>query len=190
MLLEPMLARLAGASDLTELLDVAVRDLVALHGAEMGDLQLVAGNGDLLIVAARGVNRAFLQLFERVSADSGSACGRAARDRRPTFIPDVRTDPEYAVYRNFAGAVPFRSVLSYPLTGATGGLLGMLSALSSHLFQPTALELLTAQSYCERLAALVEKSMPGEALARWAEARSASLIDATPERLRTREGVH
>ena len=176
-----MLSRLSAARNLNQLLDVAVHDFVALHGAEMGDLQLVGANGDLVIVAAQGVNRAFLKVFERVSLDCGSACGQAARDRKPTFIADVRSDPEFARFRNFAASVPFRTVLSYPLARADGGLLGMLSALSSHLFKPTALEMATAKSYCDQLARAIEEVMRGPELAPWAEGASAALFAATPE---------
>jgi GAF domain-containing protein len=181
MLLEPMLSRLRAARDIEELLDVAVHDFVALHGAEMGDLQLVGRNGELVIVSARGVNRAFLKVFERVSLDCGSACGQAARDRKPTFIGDVQTDPEFARFRQFAASVPFRTVLSCPLARADGQLLGMLSALSSHPFSPTALEKATAKSYCAQLAATIEKFMQPPQLTEWAEATSAALIQSTPE---------
>ena len=190
MLLEPMLLRLGAARDLTELTDVAVHDFVALHGAEMGDLQLLAGNGDLVIVAALGVNRAFLKMFERVSTDCGSACRQAARDRKPRFIADVGTDPTFAAYRDFAATVPFRSVLSYPLCSAGGGLLGVLSALSSHAFQPTPLELATAKSYCGQLGAAIENAMPAAQLTAWAEAASAALIKSTPEQLHSRRAAH
>lgn len=180
MLLEPMLLRLSAAHDLHQLLDVAVHDFVALHGAEMGDLQLVGGNGDLVIVAAHGANRAFLKVFEHVPPDGGSACGQAARDRKPTFIADVRTDTEFAPFSDFAASVPFRSVLSYPLPRSNGGLLGMLSALSSQPFQPTPLELATAKAYCANVAAAIEKVMRGPELATWAEAASAKLVKSTP----------
>jgi len=179
-----MLSRLSATRDLSEALDVAVRDFVSLHGAEMGDLQLVGSHGDLVIVAARGVSRAFLEMFERVSVDSGSVCGRAARDRQPTFIPDVSIDPDFAQYRAFAASVPFRSVLSCPLAAADGSLMGVLSALSSQPFKPTALELSTAQSYCAKLAAVIAKAMGQEQRPAWADATAAALIAATPTKAR------
>jgi GAF domain-containing protein len=180
MLLAPMLLRLSAARNLKELLDIAVHDFVALHGAEMGDLQLMAGNGELVIVSARGVDRSFLKVFERISARSGSVCGRAARDSAPTYIADVGADPEFIAYRGFAASVPFRSVLSYPLIGKKGGLLGILSGLSSHPFSPTALELEAAKSYCGQLASAIEQALPDRQLAAWAESTAAALIEATP----------
>lgn len=180
MLLEPMLSRLSGARDVTETLNVGLRDFVALHGAEMGDLQLVGSDGEFVIVAARGLGRAFLEVFERVSVTSGSACGRAARDGLPTFIPNVMVDPEYEHYRAFAATVPFRSVLSCPLFTADGTLIGMVSALSSHPFRPTGLERRTAEAYCARLAADITRFVPLADLPAWADATSAALLEATP----------
>ena len=180
MLLAPMLSRLAATHELSETLDVAVRDFVSLHGAEMGDLQLVGSHGDLVIVTARGVSRAFLETFRRVSIESGSGCSRAARDMQPTYIPDVGVDPEFAEYRAFAASVPFRSVVSYPLLAADGSLMGVLSALSPQPLKPTALELSTAQSYCAKLAGIIAQAMGQEQRPAWADAAAATLLAATP----------
>lgn len=179
-----MLSRLSATRDLTEALDVAVRDFVSLHGAEMGDLQLVGRRGHLVIVAARGVSRDFLEVFERVALESGSACGRAARDMEPIYIPDVSVDREYEQYRAFAASVPYRSVLSYPLHLAGGPLIGMLSALSSQPFKPTRLEFDTAQAYCGKLAGLIARAMGQEQLPAWADAAAAALLAASPAEAR------
>ena len=184
MLLAPMLSRLSAARTLTDALDVAVRDFVSLHGAEMGDVQLVGARGDLVIVAARGVSRTFLEVFERVAVESGSICGRAARDLQPTYVPDVSVDPEYARYHAFAASVPFRAVLSYPLHLPGGPLVGMLSALSSQPFKPTKLEFDTAQAYCAKLSAIIAKAMGAEQLPAWADAAATALLAATPARPR------
>jgi GAF domain-containing protein len=175
MLVTPMLARLSKARDLADALDAALRDFVALHGAEMGDVQLCGADGALVIVAARGVNRAFLETFARVRPSDGSACGRAARTGKPTFIPDVSTDPQYAAYQDFAAKVPFTSVLSCPLTGTAGELIGMISALSATRFQPTTLELQAAASFCAALSGAITRLKPAEPLAEWAEKRAAWL---------------
>lgn len=184
MLVEPMLSRLAAARDLNELLEVGVRDFVALHGAEMGDLQLVAPDGALVIVAARGVSREFLEVFERVSVSCGSVCGQAARAGKPIFIPDVAHDPEFEPYKAFAASVPFRSVLSCPLQVGNGVLIGMISALSSHRFHPTPLELNEAQAYCAKLAAAMVDMMPASQLQVWCEEKAAALVRATTRRRR------
>jgi hypothetical protein len=72
-----------------EKIDVAMRDVIALHGAERGNVQLLGLDGRLVIVAARGFGPEFFKVFERVSVDSGSVCGRAAKLGKPVFVPDV-----------------------------------------------------------------------------------------------------
>lgn len=58
-----------------------LEDVVALLGAEYGNIQLPVED-DLVIVAQRGLNEAFLKTFKRVKKDDGSACGRALRLRK------------------------------------------------------------------------------------------------------------
>lgn len=177
-----MLSRLATVGNLAEALRVALRDFVSLYGAEMGDVQLAGRDGALVIVEARGLSREFLETFRRVSASSGSGCGRAARDRAPIFIPDVSVDAEYAEYRDFAASVPFRSVLSCPLLAPTGEVRGMISGLSSHLLVPTRLELAAAHAYCVELSAVIGRVFGAADMPDWAEERSAALLSATPRR--------
>lgn len=180
MLLEPMLSRLRPVRDLGEALQVALRDFVSLHGAEMGDIQLAGHDGLLRIVESLGVSREFLETFRQVSPTSGSACGQAARGGTTVFIPDVGLDPEFAPYRAFAARVPFRSVLSCPLRSPAGDTVGMISALSAQPFAPTALEMQASSAYAGALADVLARLLHGRNTADWVEARSASLLEATP----------
>lgn len=177
MLLEPMLSRLANVQDIDSALRVGLRDFVSLHGAEMGDVQFVGEGGSLVIVEARGLSREFLRVFRRVHPESGSACGRAARQRRSVFIPDVSVDPEYAQYAAFAAEVPFSSVLSCPMFRPDGTLLGMISALSSAQFSPTVMELEAACAYGDALAGSVLKLLRIEDVPAFAERKSSELVD-------------
>lgn len=152
MLVEPMLSRLASAKALDEKVQVGLRDFVALHGAEMGNVQFPGIDGRLVIIAERGLGRAFLKTFERVAFDAGTVCARAARLGKPVFVPDVRADVHFQPYVEFADSVPFRSVLSHPLTSSAGELVGMVSAHSAHIFSPTAIELRAGETYARRLA--------------------------------------
>lgn len=176
MLLEPMLSRLAGARTLDEKIQAGLRDVIALHGAEMGNVQFPGSDGRLVIVAARGLRLAFLKTFERVALDSGTVCGRAARSGKPVFVSDVREDVDFRPYVDFANSVPFRSVLSLPLTSSAGELVGMVSAHSAHVFMPTALELRSGEVYARHLADdLVRLATASERIA-YAERRSAELM--------------
>jgi hypothetical protein len=76
------------------------------------------------------------------------------------FVRDVQADPEFAPYAQFALSVPFRAVLSCPLISTGGELVGVVSALSEHNFQPSALELSSAEDYARELAdAIVSRTV-------------------------------
>ena len=57
--------------------------------------------------------------------------------RQPVLIPDVTTDPSFAVHRNIAESAGFRAVQSTPLINRRGTLLGVLSThFRSPLYLP------------------------------------------------------
>src|SRR5215813_12439060 len=74
-MLEQMTHRLLSQRTFEAAAETLLNDVVALHGAEYGDLQLMIGN-ELVVVAQRGLSAAFLQAFRRVRRDDGCACGR------------------------------------------------------------------------------------------------------------------
>ncbi|HEY1227057.1 MAG TPA: GAF domain-containing protein [Ramlibacter sp.] len=176
MLLQPMLSRLAAARSLDEKIQAGLRDVIALHGAEMGNVQLPAGDGQLVIVAARGVGIAFLKTFERVALDSSTICGRAARSGKPVFVADVAVDADFKPYAAFASSVPFRSVLSLPLISSRGEFVGMVSAHSAHVFTPTPLELKSGEIYARHLADEIAALAHGTERVAYAERCSAQLM--------------
>ena len=176
MLLEPMLSRLAAARSLDDKIQTGLRDVVALHGAEMGNVQLLARDGHLVIVAARGLGLAFLKTFEKVALDSGTVCGRAAGSRKPVYVPDVAADADFKPYLGLAKSVPFQSVLSFPLASSGGEFVGMVSAHSVHAFAPTALEIRTAEIYARHFADALVGLAPAAERAGYAERCSAELI--------------
>lgn len=176
MLVAPMLSRLAAASTLEDTVQAGLRDVIALHGAEMGNVQLTGKDGRLVIVAAHGLHAAFLKAFERVAVDSGSVCGRAAGLRKPVFVADVAADADFKPYLEVARSVPFRSVLSFPLVSSAGEMVGMVSAHSANIFSPTSLELRAAETYSRHFADALAGLAPASERAAYAEQRSAELI--------------
>jgi len=99
-----------------------------LHGTRMGNIQLIEpGTGNLRIIAQRGFGLDFLEHFGAVNTENGSACGRAILSRKPVMIPDVRTDPQFAVHLDIAEGAGFRAVQSTPLISRDGAFLGVLS---------------------------------------------------------------
>jgi GAF domain-containing protein len=158
MLLAPMLSRLSAVHGLRETLAVTLQDVVALHGAEMGTIQMYDAAGRLVVVAQSGLAREFLRAFDRVAVDAGTVCGKAARRQATVFVPDIEGDPDFAPFAAFARSVPCRSVLSSPLTASDGRRVGVVSAYFVHRYAPTRLEVESLERYCRRVAdALVER---------------------------------
>lgn len=152
MLIAPMISRLRSAGNLRQLLSVALDDVIALHGAERGNVQLLDATGQLVIVAQLGLSREFLTVFRRVELHEGSVCARAAKENRIVFVPDVEKDPEFSPYLDIARRIPFRAVLSSPAVTSDGRFIGIVSTHSANLFRPTPLELETLSAYCTELA--------------------------------------
>jgi GAF domain-containing protein len=152
MLIGPMLQRLRATQTLEHALEVALADVVALHGAERGNIQLFDERGHLLLVEQKGFPAEFLRTFARVEPGGASVCGRAAARREPVHVPDVQVDPEFAPHRPLARAVPFRSVVSAPLVAPGGEFVGMVSVHFANPFTPSRLELATLSKYCLQLA--------------------------------------
>lgn len=171
-----MLSRLNAARGLEAILQVALADVVALHGAEKGNVQLIDGAGRLVIVAHMGFSAAFLQAFQRVPSGAGTVCGRAALERRTVFVREVEDDPEFAPYLPLARAVPFRAVLSSPLVTSSDRPVGVISAHFANPFTPSALELRTLESYCVPLADAVIDALQGRELAEVTQALAAGLL--------------
>ncbi len=145
-MLEQMTQRLQTERTFEAAVQTVLNDVVALHGAEYGDLQLVAGK-ELVIVAERGLTSAFLETFRGVTKNGGCACGRAWRLGRTVVVADVTKDSDYAPYRTDAKAAGYRAVQSTPLI-AGGRVIGMVSTLFANVHEPTPIELEILGRYC------------------------------------------
>src|ERR1051325_11336973 len=107
-----------------EILDSAIKVVQAVNG----NVQLFnPKNRALQIIAHRGFDHAFLQLFENVHADEPSACGRAFRNRCRVMISDITKDPSFSPYVSVARANGFCAVQSTPIVGPDRSAIGMLS---------------------------------------------------------------
>lgn len=175
MLIEPMLQRLRAAGDLESTLQVALTDVVALHGAERGSIQLFNTQGQLVVVRNCGLPRPFLQKCERLELTDGTVCARAAARGATVFVRDVEEDEAFEPYRAAARAVPFRSVLSSPLLRPEG-CMGVISVHFANRFTPSGLELQSLESYCRHVADRILEWFSGTDLRRVAEMLSARLL--------------
>lgn len=107
MLASQMAQRLLVANTFEMAVHTVLDDVIALLGAEYGNIQLLDGE-ELVIAAQRGLSADFLKTFRRVGKDDGSACGRALRHRETVIIRDVENDPEFAVFQSDAKKAGFR----------------------------------------------------------------------------------
>jgi GAF domain-containing protein len=154
-----MIDRLHRQPDLESVLNAAVVDAVALHGAEFGNLQLRCADGTLVIVAHAGLSQSFLESFGRVALDDGTACARAARERKTVLIEDVEQDQDFRSFLKFARGARFRSVVSSPLVLANRSCLGVISVHFAMPHLPSLIEIDTFEAYCKEAAEHLAKTI-------------------------------
>lgn len=122
---------------------------------ELGNIQIYdARSGSLRIVAQRGFEREFLDYFDVVKADDGSACARALSEQQ-VFVPDVNIDEAYAPHRAIAERAGYRAVMSATIKG-TNGIAGMLSFHFHAPREPLPRDRAVASRYARLLAPLLE----------------------------------
>jgi GAF domain-containing protein len=141
MLIAQMLRRLHNLSSFENAAHTVLDDAIALHGAELGNVQLKAGD-DLVIVAQRGFKRPFLEFFRRVTTKDECACGRALRTGDTAIVPDIETDG-----RDALRAAKVKSVMTTPLLSSRGVIVGAVSAHFVRSHTPTLIEVQTLKSY-------------------------------------------
>jgi GAF domain-containing protein len=173
-MLEQMTQRLQAQRSFEAAIETLLTDVVALHGAEYGDLQLLVDD-ELVLVAHRGLSATFLRAFRRVDKADGCACGRALREGRTIVVADVMQDPDYAEFRSEAETAGYRAVQSTPLTTSRGRVLGMVSTLFANVHEPTPIELDTLARYSRIAADYLEALIGADTLAAEAQRMNAAL---------------
>jgi signal transduction histidine kinase/ActR/RegA family two-component response regulator/PAS domain-containing protein len=139
--LNELSSRLWRCRNLHEGLDEMLGAVIELLGADQGCVQLLNDDGILTIDAQRGFELQFPEMFQHVSAEHDSACGRALRTGRQVIIDDVETDAAYGRLRSIARAAGYRAVIATPLLAGDGTLQGMLSTHFSSAHRPGEQEL-------------------------------------------------
>lgn len=168
MLIQPMLERLRAARGLQQQLHTALADVIALLGAERGDLQLLDAEEHLVIVEQQGLPSFFLQVLGRIPLDGAAVCARAARQMETVFVPDVEVDEAFLPLRDVARRVPFRSVISAPIVGPDDAAIGALSVHFANRFTPSRLELESLTTYCRQLGRFLAQTTGAQDLRRHA----------------------
>jgi hypothetical protein len=141
-----MVQRLLEQGTVEGAIQTILDDVIALHGAEYGDVQLPSGR-ELVIVAQRGLSADFLTTFRRVDGHDGTACAQALRSGAIVQIADVEQDPEFAAYRVDAKKAGFRSVQSAPFLTTDARFICMVSTHFANPHRATAIELDMLKAY-------------------------------------------
>jgi len=140
-------------------------DVVALHGAEFGNVQMPVGDR-LVIVDQLGLDAAFLSAFREVRSADGCACGRALREGRAVVVADVEADKAYVPFRAAAKRAGYRSAQSTPMLTSGGTVVGVVSTLFANAYAPTQIEMTTLSRYCRLAAERLLLLLDGQELSR------------------------
>jgi PAS domain S-box-containing protein len=141
--------------DLQPVLETVVESATRLCGATRGHIFRV--DGDLLrFAAAYGAWPGFQEYLEEhpVHIGPGSAAGRAAAQRRPVHIRDIREDPSYG-FGELVKRQDYRTVLAVPIL-REDALLGVIAILKSNVepFTDKQIELVT--TFADQAAIAIE----------------------------------
>src|SRR5579863_5221968 len=141
-----MIQRLLEQTTVEGAIQTILDDVIAMHGAEYGNVQIPIGN-ELVIVAQRGLSEEFLKTFRRVYRYDGTSCGRALRSGEVVQIADVERDPQFAAYKMDAKRAGFRSVQSAPFFTLDKRLMGVVSSHFVNPHQPSNVEVEMLKAY-------------------------------------------
>ena len=173
-----MIQRLLEQTTVEGAIQTILDDVMAMHGAEYGNVQIPIGN-ELAIVAQRGLSAEFLRTFGRVYSYEGTACGRAMRLGEVIQIADVESDPQFTAYRMDAKRAGFRSVQSAPFFTQDRRLMGVVSSHFANSHQPSKVEVDMLKAYSLPAADHVYRLLGDISLAAKAEQMSQQLCVGT-----------
>ncbi len=112
----------------TAFLDMILDRAIHMCEADFGNIQLYDANNNVLRIATqRNFAQPFLDHFAEVGMGDGSACGAALASARQIWIENVEDDAAFAPHLEVARVAGFAAVMSTPLIGGQGNLIGMLS---------------------------------------------------------------
>jgi PAS domain S-box-containing protein len=176
--LNELSSRLWTMRSLREGLDEMLAATIEMLGADFGNIQLLNVNSRVLTIETqRGFKQDFLRFFREVSASDNSACGRALRSGQRIIVEDVELDAHLAPILHVIRAAGYRAVLSTPLTGRGGQLLGMISTHFRSVHRPSQPELHRLDLYARQASDFIERCRADEALHRAQTQLEAELVD-------------
>jgi PAS domain S-box-containing protein len=174
--LHELTTRLAGNTELQQILEEVLDAAISLHNADFGLVQLYnPETGGLDVVAQRGFDQECLSCFCDVRDDT-SGCGGALQRQACVVIEDVETDPGFAPHRALAAAAGFRAVQSTPFRDRSGKPLGIMSTYFRRPHRPTEHDLRLTDFFARHAATTIESK-----LAEDERRKLAALVEASPD---------
>jgi len=152
------------AESLREGLGEVLSATIDLLGADMGDVQLLNENGRLNVAVQLGFERDFLEYSRVVDVEDQTAFARTLRSGKPTVVEDIELDTAFAPYCSAARGSGFRAVVSAPLIGRYGTLLGIVSTYFRSPHRPSDTDMQRLDLYQRRAADFIERFKSDEAL--------------------------
>ena len=120
---------------LREVLDNTLDLCIEAVQADMGNIQVLDGsNNALIIVSQRGFEADFLEHFRTVAVGDGSACSLALELGERVVIEDITMQPAYLSHLEVALRAGYRAVQSTPVNSRSG----TLGVISTHFRKPHA----------------------------------------------------
>lgn len=127
--LRALSARVVSENSPKVLFDEILAAAVFIAKADGGSIQLLeAGSNDLVFAATRGLDPDLVGKFERISAKSGTSCGKALASNQRVMVrfgEDEGAEPDIAHRTHLAFGL--KSAQSTPLISRTGRVIGMFS---------------------------------------------------------------
>jgi len=129
--------RLWQTNNLEDGLQEMLTATMSMLQTDLGNIQLLSGEGNLRIVAQQGFAQDFLNVFSNVAAETRTACGLALHSGLRQVITDVDQDSFVAPFREVFRQAGFRAVQSTPLMSREGQPIGVIS---THFRTPRVLD--------------------------------------------------
>jgi PAS domain S-box-containing protein len=156
--LSALSTRLWRSRRLEEGLEEMLSAVIELLGADKGNVQLLdPATGVLSIAAHQGFEPEYLEFFREVRAGDNSACARALRSRERVIIEDVEQEESYRPYLALARAAGYRAVVSTPLIGFDGTVLGAITTHTHDVRRPTPQDLSRLDLYLRQASDFIQR---------------------------------
>lgn len=149
--LQEMASAVLQSDNTQEMLDRVMEASAELSRADFALLQIVDDSGEPELSAYYGFKQDVMERYRSWSTEIKRACNRAYHECRRIVVPDVDTDEGFRPGLDFAREEGFRALVSTPLVGRSGKLLGVISVYyrevhelsrqDKHVFDLLALEI-------------------------------------------------